>query len=113
MIATINQKASSQRRGSHEDVVAGEPVGRTSSALHVLHSEESTMQRIEPPADRGRLLTAAQVAAQLFNGTVSAAWVRRNVPRKLVLGHSTVRWYAGDVQAWINTCASPVVATNC
>jgi len=66
-------------------------------------NEESTKQCVEPPADRGRLLTAAQVAAELFNGTVSAAWVRRNVPHKVVLGHSTVRWYAGDVQAWINT----------
>lgn len=88
-------------------------MGRTSNALQVLRNDESTMQRVEPPADRGGLLTAAQVAAQLFNGTVSAAWVRRNVPRKLVLGHSTVRWYAGDVQAWINTCASPEVTTNC
>ena len=92
-------------------------MGRSSSALQVLRSPESTMQCVEPPADRGRLLTAAQVAAQLFNGTVSAAWVRRNVPRKLVLGHSTVRWYAADVQAWISTkrcpCGSAAVATDC
>jgi predicted DNA-binding transcriptional regulator AlpA len=39
----------------------------------------------------------------LFSGTVSATWVRRNVPYKVVLGHSTVRWYAADVQAWIST----------
>ena len=57
----------------------------------------------EPPVNRGRLLTAAQVAAELFNDSVSTAWVRRNVPHKVVLGHSTVRWYAGDVQAWIST----------
>ena len=74
---------------------------RSSSALQVL--PRSAEQRVEPPADRGRLLTAAQVAAELFNGSVSTAWVRRNVPRKVVLGHSTVRWYAGDVQAWIDT----------
>ena len=79
-------------------------MARSSSALQVLRiNEESTKQCVEPPADRGRLLTAAQVAAEAFNGTVSAAWVRRNVPHKVVLGHSTVRWYAGDVQAWINT----------
>ncbi len=79
-------------------------MGRSNSALQVLRTNEgSTEQRVEPPADRGRLLTAAQVAAELFNGTMSATWVRRNVPHKVVLGHSTVRWYAGDVQAWINT----------
>jgi len=53
------------------------------------------------PPDRGRLLTAAQVAAELFSGTVSAAWVRRTVPGKLRLGHSTVRYYEHDVRAWI------------
>ena len=54
-----------------------------------------------PPTHRGRLLTAAQVADLLFSGTVSTAWIRRNVPHKLVLGHSTVRWYEFDVQTWI------------
>lgn len=49
----------------------------------------------------GRLLTAAQVATELFGGTVSSAWVRRQVPRKVVLGHSTVRWYEQDVHTWI------------
>jgi len=79
-------------------------VGRSNSALQVLRTNGgSTEQRVEPPADRGRLLTAAQVAAELFTDTVSAAWVRRNIPHKVVLGHSTVRWYAADVQAWINT----------
>jgi len=76
-------------------------VTRSSSALQVL--PQSTEQRVEPPLDRGRLLTPAQVAAELFNDSVSTAWVRRNVPHKVVLGHSTVRWYAGDVQAWIST----------
>jgi predicted DNA-binding transcriptional regulator AlpA len=57
---------------------------------------------IPVPTHRGRLLTAAQVAELLFSSTVSAAWVRRNVPHKLVLGHSTVRWYEYDVQAWIS-----------
>ncbi len=83
-------------------------MARSSSALQVLRTQsESTEQRVEPPADRGRLLTAAQIAADLFNGTVSTAWVRRNVPQKVVLGHSTVRWYAADVQAWIGTKRCP------
>jgi hypothetical protein len=56
---------------------------------------------LAPPPDRGRLLTAEQVAAELFSGTVSPAWVRRHVPHKIVLGHSTVRWYELDVLEWI------------
>ncbi len=56
---------------------------------------------LEAPADRGRLLKAPQIAAELFHGTVSAAWVRRVVPGKLRLGHSTVCWYECDVLAWI------------
>ncbi len=83
-------------------------MGRSNSALQVLRTNEgSTEQRVEPPADRGRLLTAAQVATELFTDTVSAAWVRRNIPHKVVLGHSTVRWYAADVQAWVGTKRCP------
>ena len=55
----------------------------------------------EPPLDRGRLMNAKQVAAELFNGQVSAAWVRRNLPGKIVLGHSTVVWREYDVRDWI------------
>lgn len=61
---------------------------------------------LAPPPDRGRLLTAAQVAAELFNGTVSAAWVRRHVPHKITLGHSTVRWFELDVRAWLDASRS-------
>lgn len=57
----------------------------------------------DPPLDRGRLMTGQQVADEIFRGTVSAAWVRRNVPYKITLGHSTVRWCENDVRAWIET----------
>jgi hypothetical protein len=69
-----------------------------------------------PPPDRGRLLTAAQVAAELFNQTVSPTWVRRNVPFKIVLGHSTVRWYEVDVRTWLaerRTCSPDHPSTYC
>src|SRR2546422_848597 len=78
-------------------------VSRSSSALQaVLRAPQREEQRSAPPPDRGRLLTAAQVATDLFHGTVSATWVRRSVPNKVVLGHSTIRWYVYDVQAWIS-----------
>jgi len=54
---------------------------------------------LKPPPDRGLLLTPEQVA-QLIGG-VSAAWVRRNVRPKMRIGHSTVRYFASDVQAWL------------
>lgn len=66
--------------------------------LYILRAEAGPLPA---PPDRGRLLTAAQLAAQLFNGTVSPAWVRRHVPYKLALGHSTVRWYEVDVRTWL------------
>lgn len=59
-----------------------------------------------PPPDRGRLLSAQEVAELI--GGVSAAWVRRQVPHKLALGHSTVRWYEQDVKAWLERCREPV-----
>ena len=70
------------------------------AALQVLRVEHP---EVPTPTPRGRLLTAVQVAELLFNNTVSSAWVRRNVPHKLVLGHSTTRWFEYDVQAWIET----------
>ncbi len=88
-----------------------------SSNAQVLSISKSSEKRVEAPVDRGKLLTAAQVASELFNGTVSAAWVRRNVPQKVVLGHSTIRWYVADVQVWISTkrspCGLPPAATDC
>ena len=53
-----------------------------------------------PPPSRGRLMCAEEVAA-LIGGKTSPAWVRRNVPYKLELGHSTVRWFEADVLAWL------------
>lgn len=66
------------------------------------------------PRDRGRLLTAAQVATELFFGTVSPTWVRRHVTPKVVLGHSTVRFYEHDVLHWIasrRSCPSGIAST--
>lgn len=71
---------------------------------------------VEPPPDRGQLLTADQVAIKLLSDTVSAAWVRRNVPGKISLGHSTVRWFELEVRQWLDarrTCASSVTSTHC
>ena len=75
---------------------------KTAAALQVLRPEHPP-EVTHPPLNRGRLLSAVQVAADLFNGSVSTAWVRRNVPGKIMLGHSTARWYEADVLAWIET----------
>ena len=50
-----------------------------------------------------RLLSARQIAAELFGGTVSEQWVKRTVApnRRLRLGHSTLRWWRSDIQAWL------------
>jgi predicted DNA-binding transcriptional regulator AlpA len=49
----------------------------------------------------GRLLDAHQVAESI--GGVSADWVRRNVPGKISLGHSTKRWYEAELRRWIES----------
>ena len=53
-----------------------------------------------PPQDRGCLLTPEEVAEIVKR---SPGWCRRHIPHKLTLGHSTVRWYAADVRAWLET----------
>ena len=55
----------------------------------------------DPPPDRGVLLTAQEVADMI--GEVSQNWVRRHVPHKVRLGHSTVRWHLHDVKSWIES----------
>lgn len=52
---------------------------------------------------RGRLLFVPDVVTEVFQGRVSAWWVRRNVApsQKLTLGHSTIAWYEDDVWTWI------------
>jgi len=56
---------------------------------------------IEPPPDRGQLLAPAEVVELV--GGVSEAWVRKYVPHRVALGHRTVRWYKGDVRAWLES----------
>lgn len=55
------------------------------------------------PLPRGPFMRAWEVAAdpELFNGKVGAVWVRRNVPNRVKIGHSTVGWYRNDVLAFI------------
>ena len=56
----------------------------------------------EAPQERNqRLMNAKQIAQEIFNRHVSPEWVRRNVPGKIRLGHSTVMWYERDVIDWI------------
>lgn len=47
-------------------------------------------------------LLDAYAVADLITG-VSPEWVRRNVPGKLDLGHSTKRWFTSDVLRWIQS----------
>lgn len=50
-----------------------------------------------PPADRGPLLDAAEVATQVCHDKVRPAWVRRHLGRKRYLGGRAV-WYLAEAQ---------------
>ena len=52
----------------------------------------------EPAPYRGRLLTPKNVSEMIGR---SEAWVRRNVPYKVTLGRSTVRWFEVDIRTWL------------
>jgi predicted DNA-binding transcriptional regulator AlpA len=67
------------------------------SHLSVIHGSNAT--GLAQP--QGRLLDAHQVAELI--GGVSADWVRRSVPGKISLGHSTKRWYEADLVRWIES----------
>jgi hypothetical protein len=55
-------------------------------------------------AERGKLLSAAEVAQQVFGGKVSKKWVFGNVPTHY--RHNVGRcvlYYEGEVRAWVDT----------
>lgn len=57
-----------------------------------------------PVAARGRALTAEQVAAEIFAGAVSPAWVKRYFrPGRDRIGHRTVVWWEVPARTWRDT----------
>ena len=72
--------------------------GREPNHLHLARSNLGSAT-----AFRGRLMTAAEIAQDIFRDHKSAEWVRRNLPNKVVLGHSTVMWYEADVWEFIES----------
>ena len=56
----------------------------------------------QPPPNVGRLLDAGEVAKEIFNGKVSAEWVRTRLKAgRTKLGHRTVVWAEYPVQRWL------------
>lgn len=54
--------------------------------------------------NRGRLLSAEDIAQLFFGDVRRTKWVRDTVApqRRMRLGHSTVRWYERDVNEWFD-----------
>ena len=69
-------------------------------ALEIVPTHEPAP--LAPPPDRGRLLSAEEVARELLGGHVSALWVTRNVGAgKVQLGHVKRAWWEYDVRRWL------------
>ena len=68
--------------------------------LSVLRTQ-SPVIRID---DRGKLMQADEIAAEIFNAKVSKKWVFANVPS--VYRHKVGRlvlYYEGEVRAWVES----------
>lgn len=65
-------------------------------------STTSSDQRL---TSRGRLLTARQIATEIFSDPKRERWVRQTVApeSRLILGHSTVMWWEQDVLNWLDS----------
>lgn len=56
------------------------------------------------PAGRGAAWTAADVAREIFNNRVSAAWVKRNFKAgRDRIGWRTVIWWEHEARRWKDT----------
>lgn len=53
--------------------------------------------------DRGRLMTATELRAEIFGDSVTEWWIRKNVAPhgRITLGRSRVVWHEFDVRAWL------------
>lgn len=55
-----------------------------------------------PPPDRGRLMTATQVAREMFPPGTSERFIQRHVYPRVPIGRRTF-WYELDVRDWLNS----------
>lgn len=55
-----------------------------------------------PPPDRGRLLSAVEVAAKFFPPKTHPRFVQRHVYPRVPIGRRTF-WYEADVLAWLDS----------
>jgi len=62
--------------------------------------------------NRGRLLTADEVALDLFCGQRTGQWVRETISFGNRAGHRTVLWYELDVINWIDARANDTPRIN-
>lgn len=67
-------------------------------------AEPLAFQVRQAPVGRGRALTAEQVAAEIFGGAVTPAWVKRYFRHgRDRIGHRTVIWWEVPARAWRDT----------
>ena len=63
---------------------------------------DASIRPLASPVPRGPLMTAKQIASELFGGSVSEKWVRAHAPHRVKLSHRPVLWYRNDVLQWID-----------
>lgn len=58
-----------------------------------------------PLIARGRLLSANQIAVELFDDASKERWIRQSLApeARMTLGSSTVVWWELDVLEWLQT----------
>ena len=55
------------------------------------------------PKDRGRLLTADEIARDILRDERKRRWVVANIPNRVVVGTRTIRWWERDVYAYLDS----------
>lgn len=55
------------------------------------------------PKDRGRLLTAEEIARDILRDERKRRWVVANVPHRVMVGTRTIRWWERDVFAFLDS----------
>ena len=71
-----------------------------------MRNEKSRVQLVQRDRTTSigkRLMTASEIAEEVFRNHKSPEWVRRNLPGKIAIGHSTVMWFEDEAWEWVNS----------
>lgn len=98
-MSTTPRSHSNRRTRTPRSTVSFQDAVRAALAANDATFRASFPSDLVEVAERGRRLTAQQIADEFYGGHVSVDWVNDHVPYRLRVSHRVVLWWEYDVLA--------------